>query len=672
MYAENLHKHHGAISLPELERHEASKAEQPQTHGQLEAAKQDEIRLRRQFLRQQQQYQAQFSATQTSQVGKVVQEAAMDAEIPSQQTEVQRQDDNAPVPGTDFQEQFDSTARTNSYLDDFDYETFLFPDTPVNDDTDPLQTSDEDIPNEWPYVNSQTQNEWPYSNLQSPTPRGFYQQVRTGQRSAMFTPEEIQYLPHLTDNERRQYEAGFQSLWTRAIDSPQNSPNNIAARQKIIDFTKMLITKIQARRTVVEQQQKKLAIDLGLKSDSSLKKDQKAAVEAAPSMGATSSKPGQMLVHSVGTPASEDANMKRSASTMDKAQDGIPAQNPLTQAKMDAMDLPPQVIHQIRQLPSHVKKWQDLKLFLAQSDNVPPYVLSELDALQKHQFSMLMAKRQETLKQDPEPQQEQQREQAEHNTQQMAGDGVVDMQLQNNIQLILEDLLQAADKKYGGREFVPEKTVAWMKRTAYGRAHIQAQQAIAQQRVKRQTEQQNQQIEPAITQTSTPDITNQSNMVNERKEESQSVILSTFSSVTTEEVAKMREAHFSLATFSDEQILDLILQGEVIAPSSLGEMQQLDAPRKGNESPAETNRMGPINNKEDVNGANTEAPIEDVEALFQMLLASVTAHYGKEELIPQETIERMWQICRARADEMSESAPVHEKFQYVMPKRRAG
>lgn len=414
--------------------------------------------------------------------------------------------------------------------------------------------------------------------------------------------------------------------------------------------------------------QQQLAIALGLEPDASLKKDQKAAAEEAPSMSATS-KPGQTPAHSVGTLASEDANMKRSASTMDKAQDGIPAQNPLTQAKMDAMDLPPPVIHQIRQLPSHVKKWQDLKLFLAQSDNVPPYVLSELDALQKHQFSMLMAKRQETLKQDPEPQQEQRREQAEDNTQQMASDGVVDMQLQNNIQLILEDLLQAADKKYGGREFVPEKTVAWMKRTAYGRAHIQAQQAIAQQRVKRQTEQQNQQIEPATTQTSTLGITNQSNMVNERKEESQSVIPSSVSSVTTEEVAKMREAHLSLATFSDEQILDLIPQRKAIAPSSLGEMQQLDAPRKGNKSPAETNRMGPINNKEGVGGANTEAPVEDAQTLFQMLLTSVTAHYGKEELIPQETRERMWKICREAANKTSESASVHQKYPYVKRKR---
>lgn len=239
-------------ALHTSELYEANKARE------LEEAKQHHTRLQRQLSGQHQQHQAHFPATQTSQAGKVVQEAAIDAEFQTQQTEAQRQDGNAPVPGTDFQEQFDSTARTNSYLDDFDYETFLFPDTPVNDDTDPLHAFDKDAPSEWPYVNSQTPNESPYSNLRPPTPRGSSHQVGVRQRPPMYQPGQIRNLPHLTDNEKRQYKAALRNLWAEANNSPLNSPSNIAATQNIIRFSKLLIAQIQARRTSVQQQQQQL------------------------------------------------------------------------------------------------------------------------------------------------------------------------------------------------------------------------------------------------------------------------------------------------------------------------------------------------------------------------------------------------------------------------------
>lgn len=79
---------------------------------------------------------------------------------------------------------------------------------------------------------------------------------------------------------------------------------------------------MKPRENPMQFVQQNLALALGLEPDGSLRKDQKAAVEVAPSMSATTSKPGQTPVHSVGTPASQDANMKRSASAMGKAQDG--------------------------------------------------------------------------------------------------------------------------------------------------------------------------------------------------------------------------------------------------------------------------------------------------------------------------------------------------------------
>ncbi|KAF5006955.1 hypothetical protein FDECE_6695 [Fusarium decemcellulare] len=64
----------------------------------------------------------------------------------------------------------------------------------------------------------------------------------------MYTPQQIRNLPTLSDEEKSKYEQGLQGLWNKANTSPQNSQEHIAARQKIIEFSKMLITKIQQRR----------------------------------------------------------------------------------------------------------------------------------------------------------------------------------------------------------------------------------------------------------------------------------------------------------------------------------------------------------------------------------------------------------------------------------------
>ncbi|KAF4340010.1 transcription initiation factor TFIID subunit 12 [Fusarium beomiforme] len=65
----------------------------------------------------------------------------------------------------------------------------------------------------------------------------------------MYQPNQIRGLPTLSDEEKSKYEAGLQGLWNKANNSPNNSPEHIAARQKIIEFSKMLISKIQQRRT---------------------------------------------------------------------------------------------------------------------------------------------------------------------------------------------------------------------------------------------------------------------------------------------------------------------------------------------------------------------------------------------------------------------------------------
>ncbi|KAG5933408.1 hypothetical protein E4U53_001000 [Claviceps sorghi] len=73
-------------------------------------------------------------------------------------------------------------------------------------------------------------------------------------RPPMYQPGQIRSLPLLSDEEKSKYEQGLRGLWTKANTSPANSPDQIAARQKIIEFSRMLITKIQQRRQQAQQQ----------------------------------------------------------------------------------------------------------------------------------------------------------------------------------------------------------------------------------------------------------------------------------------------------------------------------------------------------------------------------------------------------------------------------------
>ncbi|KAG6081685.1 hypothetical protein E4U15_002801 [Claviceps sp. LM218 group G6] len=74
-------------------------------------------------------------------------------------------------------------------------------------------------------------------------------------RSPMYQPSQIRGLPLLSEEEKNKYEAGLQGLWNKANNSPANSTEHLAARHKIVEFSKMLITKIQQRRQQAQQAQ---------------------------------------------------------------------------------------------------------------------------------------------------------------------------------------------------------------------------------------------------------------------------------------------------------------------------------------------------------------------------------------------------------------------------------
>ncbi|OAA77309.1 transcription initiation factor TFIID subunit 12 [Akanthomyces lecanii RCEF 1005] len=70
----------------------------------------------------------------------------------------------------------------------------------------------------------------------------------------MYQPAQIRNLPLLSEDEKLKYEHGVTGLWNRMNNSAPNSPEHVAARNKIIEFSRMLITKIQGRRAQAQQQ----------------------------------------------------------------------------------------------------------------------------------------------------------------------------------------------------------------------------------------------------------------------------------------------------------------------------------------------------------------------------------------------------------------------------------
>lgn len=70
----------------------------------------------------------------------------------------------------------------------------------------------------------------------------------------MYQPQQIRSLPMLSEEEKSKYEQGLRGLWNKANNSPANSPDQLAARQKIMEFSKMLISKIHQRRNQAQQQ----------------------------------------------------------------------------------------------------------------------------------------------------------------------------------------------------------------------------------------------------------------------------------------------------------------------------------------------------------------------------------------------------------------------------------
>ena len=78
---------------------------------------------------------------------------------------------------------------------------------------------------------------------------------QNGARLQMYTPEQIRSLPNLSEDAKTKYENGLRGLYNKLENSPENSTEHLQAKQKIMEFTRMLSDKINQRRVQIQQQQ---------------------------------------------------------------------------------------------------------------------------------------------------------------------------------------------------------------------------------------------------------------------------------------------------------------------------------------------------------------------------------------------------------------------------------
>ncbi|KAK1753074.1 hypothetical protein QBC47DRAFT_304634 [Echria macrotheca] len=71
----------------------------------------------------------------------------------------------------------------------------------------------------------------------------------------MYRPEAMRQIRFLTEDERGKYEKGLALLWKQHDAHPPGSPEHADAKKKILDFGRMLVSKVQQRRQLQMQQQ---------------------------------------------------------------------------------------------------------------------------------------------------------------------------------------------------------------------------------------------------------------------------------------------------------------------------------------------------------------------------------------------------------------------------------
>jgi len=82
---------------------------------------------------------------------------------------------------------------------------------------------------------------------------------RAGPQITLYRAEQMRNIGLLTEDEKVKYERGLQQLWTLHDSKPAGSPENMDAKKKLVEFGKMLQSKLTGRRQQMLQQQQRAA-----------------------------------------------------------------------------------------------------------------------------------------------------------------------------------------------------------------------------------------------------------------------------------------------------------------------------------------------------------------------------------------------------------------------------
>lgn len=98
-------------------------------------------------------------------------------------------------------------------------------------------------------VQQQQQQQQPQQQQPRPQqPPGQQQPQVQQQQGLLFRPEQLKNIPGLSAEERTKYTQGLESLWQTINTTPQESPENKAARNKISNFSNVLSTRLRDRK----------------------------------------------------------------------------------------------------------------------------------------------------------------------------------------------------------------------------------------------------------------------------------------------------------------------------------------------------------------------------------------------------------------------------------------
>ncbi|OIW26528.1 hypothetical protein CONLIGDRAFT_581350 [Coniochaeta ligniaria NRRL 30616] len=130
------------------------------------------------------------------------------------------------------------------------------------------------------------------------------------QQIPLYKPEQMRSIGLLTDDEKIKYERGLIQLWSLHDSKPAGSPENLDARKKLMDFGKMLQSKVQQRRQQLANQQQRVQQQQGQQAQQA---QQQQPQQTQPNQNAQQHPVQQQPAHLAGPPQGGNLQQQQAA-----------------------------------------------------------------------------------------------------------------------------------------------------------------------------------------------------------------------------------------------------------------------------------------------------------------------------------------------------------------------